>query len=280
MFGYITVNEPDLRIREYNLYRAYYCGVCRDLHSCYGRAGQMTLSYDTTFLALLLTSLYEPEETRTNARCIVHPLSKHPARQNAFTRYAADVNVILSYYSCLDNWEDEHQWRSRIMALILSGASRRAGALHEEKAAVILDSLEKLRKMEQSGEKDLDSVSGCFGNLMAEILDCKGDHWSAALRQMGFFLGKFIYLMDAYDDLDKDLKSGSYNPLASLKDRPDFDEYCRDILTMMMAESCRAFEMLPIVENVDILRNIMYSGVWTKFEEVCEKRKEAGKINE
>ena len=266
MFGYIVVNEPELRIREYRLYRSYYCGICRDLKNTYGQTSRLTLSYDTTFLALLLTSLYEPEDTFSEMRCIAHPFEKQPTRQNEFTRYAADVSIILSYYSCLDDWKDEKKLRRKAMASLLSGKNRKAGALHEEKARHISDQLERLHEMEAAGETDLDAVSGCFGEIMADVFAYKDDEWTPALRRMGFYLGKFLYLMDAYDDLEKDAASGSYNPLLSRRDLPDFDGYCRGILTMMMAECSKAFEMLPIVENVDILRNILYSGVWSKLD--------------
>ena len=271
MFGYIVANQNELRLREFNLYRSYYCGLCRDLKENYGRAGQMTLSFDTTFLALLLTSLYEPEDTVSERRCLIHPFQKHPTRQNAFTRYAADVNVILSYYSCMDDWQDEKKYRKRAMAALLSGSSRRAGAMHPEKAKKICECLEELHRMEAAGEKDLDKVSGCFGSLMEEIFVYKEDVWAEALRRMGFYLGKFLYLLDAYDDLDKDAAAGSYNPLLPLREREDFESFCQGILTMMIAESCKAFELLPIVENVDILRNILYCGIWSKYNAKAEK---------
>ncbi len=269
MFGYVVCNEPELRIREFRLYRSYYCGLCCDLKAHYGRAGQLTLSYDTTFLALLLTSLYEPEDTvQSQTRCIAHPFSAHPTSRNEFTKYAADLNVILSYYSCIDDWNDEHSWRKRVMATLLKGANGRAGSLHPRKVEVICENLERLHQMEQNRETSIDAVSGCFGELMAEIFDYKADIWSPALRRMGFYLGKFIYIMDAFDDLDKDAASGSYNPLLPDRESPDFHERCRQILTMMMAQCSQAFETLPIVENIDILRNILYSGVWTRFEQI------------
>ena len=99
MFGYVVVSEQDLKIREFNLYRSYYCGMCMDLKENYGQTGRLTLSYDTVFLALLLTSLYEPEDLVRDIRCAVHPVEKHRTRQNDYTRYAADINIILSYYS-------------------------------------------------------------------------------------------------------------------------------------------------------------------------------------
>ena len=276
MFGYVVVNEQDLKIREFNLYRSYYCGICMDLKEHCGQRSRMTLSYDTTFLALLLTGLYEPEENERAIRCVVHPFEKHKTRQNECTRYAADMGIILSYYSCLDDWNDEKDVKKKVMAAALKKSSDAASARHPEKAALISQKLGELRELENSSKGPdsdlspavlLDRAGGIFGDLMAEILDYRHDIWSAALRRTGFYLGKFIYILDAYDDLGKDEKHGSFNPLLPIRDRPDLARYIRGLLTMTISECTAAFETLPIVENIDILRNILYSGIWCKFND-------------
>jgi hypothetical protein len=137
---------------------------------------------------------------------------------------------------------------------------------------VIRKNLDLLHQAEKAGETDLDKVSGYFGEIMAEIFAYRKDEWEPTLRRMGFYLGKFIYLMDAYDDLERDKKTGSYNPLLPRADRPDFDEKCKELLTMMMAECSRSFEVLPILENLDILRNILYSGIWSRFNAITEEK--------
>ena len=280
MFGYVVANEPELRIREFHLYRSYYCGLCMELKNHYGQIPRLTLSYDTTFLALLLTSLYEPEDRVSRTRCIAHPFEIHPTRQNEYTRYAADINVLLSYHSCMDDWQDERRLKKRIFAALLSGPAGRAAERQSRKADVIMSCLKELHEVEKgSGQKTkggvalLDKAGGIFGRLMAEIFDVHEDLWSEPLRRMGFNLGKFIYILDAYDDMEKDAASGSFNPLLSMADRKDLDEYLRDILNMLMAECSRAFEMLPVVENVEILRNILYCGIWSGFEKRYRARK-------
>lgn len=282
MFGYVVVSEQDLRIREFNLYRSYYCGMCMDLKEHYGQTGRLTLSYDTVFLALLLTSLYEPEDLVRDIRCAVHPVEKHKARQNDYTRYAADINIILSFYSCLDDWNDEKDPKKKMFAALLKNKSERACALYPEKAAVIRGKLSELSELEKraGSQKEpgltpsllLDRAGSIFGDLLAEVFDCRKDTWSPALRRVGFNLGKFIYILDAYDDLEKDEKNGSFNPLLGMKDKPHLDDYVRGVLTMTLSDCTGAFETLPVVENIDILRNILYCGIWCKFEEVFRKR--------
>ena len=169
MFGYVTVNEPELRIREYHLYRSYYCGMCMDLKENYGQSGRMTLSYDTVFLALLLTSLYEPPETLRSVRCAVHPLEKHATRQNAYTRYAADMNIILSYYSCVDDWNDEKEMKKKLMANVLRGKNEKAGSLYPEKARVIREKLDQLHELENRSRAGTDASMPC-----SQLLDQAG----------------------------------------------------------------------------------------------------------
>ena len=108
---------------------------------------------------------------------------------------------------------------------------------------------------------------------MGEIMACREDEWLESLRTMGFFLGKFIYLMDAYEDVEEDMEKGRYNPLIRKFSDPDFEEEMKTILTMMMAGCCKEFEKLPILENAEILRNILYSGVWYRYEMVSQKRR-------
>ena len=206
MFGYVTVNEPELRIREYHLYRSYYCGMCMDLKDQYGQSGRMTLSYDTVFLALLLTSLYEPAETQRSVRCVVHPLEKHPTRQNAFTRYAADMNIILSYYSCVDDWNDEKEMKKKLMANVLRGKCEAAGRLYPEKAKLIKEKLDQLHELENQSRTDaassgspsllLDEAGGIFGDLMAEIFDYQHDTWGPRCGRLAITLASsFIFWM-------------------------------------------------------------------------------------
>ena len=130
----------------------------------------------------------------------------------------------------------------------------------------------QIRRCEEEKSRDVDEASGYFGEIMAEIFMYCKDEWEHDLRRMGFFLGKFIYLMDACEDVEKDAKTGNYNVFAHEYKEADFLQRTEKILSMMMAECSRAFERLPIVENTEILRNILYSGVWCRYELVKRRR--------
>ncbi|MBC5779427.1 DUF5685 family protein [Blautia difficilis] len=276
MFGYVVMNKPEIRFKDFDLYRSFYCGLCRELREKYGISGQITLTYDMTFVVVLLSALYEPPTQKGTTRCVIHPVCKQPVRKNAATEYGADMNVLLTYYKCMDDWEDEKKFAALGYGKILQRKNNRLSYRYPEKAEKIRKLLEELSQMEKAGETDIDKMSGCFGRIMEEIFAWKTDVWEGSLRRMGFYLGKFIYILDAYDDVEKDVKNGNYNPFAEKYIMKGFDEQVRQLLIMMMAQTCREFEKLPIIKYTDILRNILYSGVWCRFEAIVRKRREAG----
>ena len=272
MFGYVTAYEPELKVKEFHKYKGYYCGLCQQLKRNYGHLGQLTLTYDMTFLIIILTSLYEKEPGVTRGRCKVHPFKKQLFLNNEFTEYAADMNLILAYYHLVDDWEDEHKASALIGSKALKRRVQKAIQKYPRQCRVIREELQNLSIYEKNGSTMIDEPAGCFGRLMAEIFIYREDHWAEKLRCMGFYLGKYIYIMDAYDDLDNDLKEGSYNPLKNIYTKPEFEDMIHQILTMMMAECSKAFEQLPLIDDIDILRNVLYSGVWYRYEQVREKR--------
>lgn len=277
MYGYVVINQPELKFKEFDLYRSYYCGFCQNLKHRYGRISQLTLSYDFTFLIMLLSDLYDAKDVQDKARCIAHPFEKHPTRQNQFTDYASDMNLILSYYSCIDDWEDEKKITRLLLSKGLYRGKEKAKVSYGKKAAVVKDRLDKLHELEAAGESSIDKVAGLFGDIMAEVFAPFEDEWESDLRKMGFFLGKFIYIMDAFDDMEKDRKKGNYNPILIALDQGTIKEdevnaTVKKLLTMMMAPCCEAFETLPCVEYTPILRNILYSGVFGRYNAICSRR--------
>ena len=273
MFGYIAINKAEMKFKDYDVYHSYYCGLCKVLKKNYGMRGQMTLSFDMTFLIVLLTGLYEPETKTESLNCIAHPLRKHIARTNELTDYAAAVNLILSYYKCKDDWDDERRKKGYAAAKLLAPKMKAVKEHYPEKISVISSCLKKLSMLEKQDEQNADTMAGIFGEIMAELFVFCHDEWETSLWKIGFFLGKFIYLMDAYEDVEKDIKTGNYNPFKQTFSKdPDFADNCRKLLTMMMAECSREFERLPILLHADILRNILYSGVWCRYTLVTEKR--------
>jgi len=272
MFGYIVINKPELKMKDFYKYRAYYCGLCRMLKARYGISAQFTLSYDMTFLIILLTSLYESESKHERKRCIVHPLKKHDFLQNEITAYAADMSIVLSYHHLLDNWRDEKSLSGLAGAKALKRACRKIEKKYPRQCKEIKENLRLLEECEKNNNNDIDTAARFFGQLMGGLFVYREDVWSESLRRLGFYLGKFIYIMDAYDDIEKDIKKGNYNPLKKYYKSSRFTQDTERMLTMMMAECSREFEKLPCLVDIDILRNILYEGVWTRFEKLRNSR--------
>ncbi|MCF0134139.1 MAG: hypothetical protein HUJ72_09760 [Blautia sp.] len=273
MFGYVVMNKPELRFREYDEYRTFYCGLCRELKGRFGIAGQLSISYDLTFLVLLLDGLYEPPVQKGSSRCAVHPIQRQSVRKSAVTEYAADMNLLLTYYKCMDDWADEKDVINLAYAKLLEEKKKEVAERYPDKAEKIQNGLLELSKMETAGEKDIDRVSGCFGEIFSEILAYRTDMWEASLRKIGFYLGKFIYIMDAFEDVEEDRKKGNYNPFSDVYRMENFETDVRQILLLMMTEVGKEYEKLPIFRHAGILRNILYSGVWCRFVTVSEERK-------
>lgn len=268
MYGYVIINEEKLTREQSDRYRAYYCGLCRALGNRHGSCGKLTLSYDLTFLSMLLAALYEPEEENGSSRCMLHPAQPHPWVSTEFDQYAADMSVLLTCCRCEDDWKDDHKYTAIMLKHALSRQFAEVSEKYPRQAVAVSHSLQQLARLEEAQSCDLDEVSGCFGLMLSAVFDVKNDEWSVPLREMGFSLGKFIYLMDAYDDLEKDIKKGHYNPLRQLSLLPEYEERIHEILTMLMAQCAAAFERLPVLRDAEILRNVLYSGVWTRYAQI------------
>lgn len=279
MFGYINVYRDELTEEEKKAYQAYYCGLCRKLRMDCGVKGQMLLNYDMTFLVVLLTGLYEPENEVSQFHCAMHPTKKQTAWTNSVTDYASDMNVLLGYYNLLDDWNDDKSFTKKTYADMLKKDYERIAAKYPRQMQAAELYMQQIAEYEKSQEPNIDVVAGITGEMLGEIFAWKEDEWYEELKTLGFYMGKFIYLMDAYEDMEKDKKSNSYNPLLHLKTEHegDFETLCRLMLTSMMSECAKSFERLPILQHADILRNVLYSGVWSKYEYIQLKKKKRKK---
>ena len=277
MFGYIVPNMSALDEAQNARFRSVYCGLCRALRKRHGLLGSSTLSYDLTFLALLLTSLYEPEEERGEERCLTHPVKPHSYTLSPPFEYAADINVALAYHKCRDNWSDDHNPLSWSESKLLSRAYARVARRYPEKCAAIETWLEEIHRIESENRMEIDAPVNSTGRMLGELFCYQEGYWADSLRIIGDGLGRFIYFMDAYDDLERDLRKGSFNPLKAYHQSPDFETMCKDALTMMVADSTQEFERLPIVQDADLLRNVLYSGIWSRYVQIQKQREKDGK---
>ncbi len=260
MFGYITPTKSNLGKEDIEKYRSYYCGLCHELKLKYGKSGTMNLSYDMVFLSLLLTDLYNEKEEEGKEKCAVRPIKEHRFISGTYIRYAADMQILLSYHSALDQVKDEEKGRKTAERLgtfmpgIRERYPRQCGCL--EKGLAILSG------KEEQGFDSAPEMALIFGDSIKEIFTpFEDDFFSPLLRSLGSNLGRFIYLMDAWEDRKQDTKKGLYNPLKDIADKSTVE----NMLLNAASDAGAVFEKLPLDDNLAILRNIIYSGIWRRY---------------
>ena len=264
MFGYVTANWKELSKEQQDRYGSIYCGICRQIHARSGNTARLGLSYDIAFLGTLLMSLYEPEEESGKNACLMHPIKRRPWVDNELIRYCADMNVALAYYNCLDDWQDDRKLSAKVLADLFGKRYPAIESRYPRQCGAIREGIARLSELETANCPNPDEPAGAFGELMAELFVYEEDLWAPTLRQMGQALGRFIYLLDAAMDYDKDEKKGKYNPYLAMgtgKDPAQWEEY----LVLTMGRCTQAFEKLPLVQDKALLDNILYSGVWISY---------------
>ncbi len=274
MFGYVNADKKEMTDEERSTYQAYYCGLCRELKRQAGAGAQICLNYDITFLAILLSGLYEPDEVTEPFRCRLHPTKKRFFHESEVMQYAASMNIVLSYYKFLDDYQDDHKTSRKKIANRFEPVVKRVCEEYPRQTQAIEDFVRDLSDAEYRQEDNLTVLSALSGDMLGELFCYKEeDVWNESLRSMGYYLGKFIYLLDAYDDMEKDRKNHSFNPMLRAIDKdPSYDAFCRQVLVSLIAECTKEFERLPILKNASILRNILYSGIWTKYDMIQARR--------
>lgn len=273
MFGYVMASGKELSKQAQERYSGVYCGICRQIRARASQPARLGLSYDMAFLALLLSSLYEPEERSGKPACRLHPIKPRPWVDNEYIRYAADMNVALAYYNAMDDYQDEGKHTAKWMVSVFGKTLPEIAARYPRQCQAMEDCIARLNRLEKESCANPDEPAGCFGQLMAELLVYKEDLWAPALRQMGMALGRYIYLADAAVDFDRDRKKNRYNPFLAMgvDDPAQWEQY----LVLAMGRCTEYYERLPLVQDKDILDNILYSGIWVEYRR-RQRRNAAG----
>lgn len=267
MFGHITPNLNKLSDKEKERYNQIYCGLCHSLGDMHGVMARFALTYDMTFLVLLLSSLYEPAEDKFNQKCIVHPNKSKSFVRNTFTKYGADMSIFLVYYKCIDDWKDDKNLLKYTYASLIKKEYNEAKKRYPHHAQMIKKYLEDLTNLEKSNAF-ADDAGLCFGKIVGTIFKYQDDLWGERLFEFGTKLGKFIYFLDASIDIEKDLKKRAFNPFATQSiDREDIES----ILLNLIGEATEIFETLPLIQDENIMRNILYMGIWGKYNSYKQK---------
>ena len=283
MFGYVTPCKMELKIKDYEKFKAYYCGLCKSIKNNVGNVPRASLNYDMTFLAILLDSLNNDKTIYTKQTCAIHGFKKKIViTDNSCLKYAAFCNTALSYYKFLDNINDDNSVKSKVFSLIFKRYLKKTPSNLRGHLIYINNTLNQLYKFESNPEnKSIDHLSHPFAELTGFILSSYENNKNKNnLYWLGYNLGKWIYIIDAWDDLEKDIMNKKFNAINSCfnKDNIPYSEFSKQIEDRIdfMLGTCAAqcidfFNKLSLKKNEDLLYNILQYGLLEKMDKVFKR---------
>ena len=320
MLGYVKIDKGELKVREYEVYTGYYCGVCKSIGRRYGQLPRMVLSYDAAFLAILLASLSDESDTPVQEHCIAHPvIKKKTVIRNRAIDYAGDVMLILAWYKLADDAADEGKVYAKPVMLMMKRIFRRLNSLYPELCSSVKCHLSALSALEREKCASIDMAAEAFSKIMEDIFTeglqavygseppqqtspgadrsdygisgasgmqngpcgfaSPGNDTRELLARAGYHLGKWVYMIDAVDDIEENIESGAYNPLlfrfkfnAANETADEFrariEPDLRFNLYHYLAMLSRCTDSLDIRKNAGIIENVIYFGLNRKTEEI------------
>lgn len=292
MFGYVIPLKQELKIKDFNRFRSYYCGLCLHIKKDFGNIPRMTLNYDMTFLALLLDALSSEEVEFDFKRCVPHPIKKKPVvTNNKPLSYAAAMNVALVYYKLLDDVEDDNTLSSKLQLAALSPYKKKFSESIINLNELISTKLKDLSNLEKNlSFSSIDEICHPFSEIVGNILKCyphelidDNNNLRDNLYNLGYTLGKWIYLIDALDDLKKDMENKKFNPINFLynNDNLSYEELKKSIKERIefsilnCSYNCVEYlSKLPLNKNIELLRNTLELGMMDKYMNVLNNTNE------
>ncbi len=288
MFGYVRPLKEELKIKEYDGFKSYYCGLCHHIKNEYGNLPRFTLSYDVTTMGILLDALSPSSAILKNQTCITRPITKFPTiKNNEALTYSATVNTLLTYHKLLDDVTDEADIKSKVLSTNLKPYLKNTPEQHKFLNKIIKHNLQQLHKLETSQTFDsMDEIAHPFANLVATIIksypyplrqDCP--KLRKQLYNFGYSLGKWIYLIDALDDYTKDIEQGKFNALHTLYGTDTDTMHTEVDRTLYSCEvNCKQIlDQLPLRRNRALLTNIVTLGLMDRYYRVANNCKCKGK---
>lgn len=271
MFGFIRPVKPELKVREVERFKQVYCGLCHAIKEKYGNFHTMFLSYDMTFMALLLSSLEEDEPSVTYKRCVASPIIKKPScTMDSGIEHTANLSVLLNYHKLSDTIMDEKTLKrsaARILKVMAKPAYKKASIENPKADQIMRKCLYELSEIEKANTTSLDKPADAFARLMTcAVKDNYSDYTKRVLKQLFYHTGRWVYLIDACADLKDDLKAGLYNPVALRfgLNEPDLSKV-REPLEITLERSLidiyNAFQLLDIKRDYELMENIICLGM-------------------
>ena len=270
MFGYIRAAKPEMKVKEFESYKAVYCSLCKELGKSYGFLSRFTLSYDFTFLALLNMSLKEGGCSVKRKRCVCNPLKKcNYCEETKDLKMPSAAAMIMIYYKIKDNG-------AFCLLALFSRAHKKAMRSFPEVEEIVLEYITKQSKLEKEKCNSLDKAADPTAIALSKLfmLCCADEMQKRVLERLGYCMGRYIYLLDAACDLEQDIKKDSYNVLR-FTEFEDIKEYKKSRVEPQLYFCCneagKAFELLDIKKFKTILGNIIYLGLEETFKKELEE---------
>ena len=275
LFGYVKIHKDELKVKEYNRYKAYYCGLCHTLKKEYGFPARYFLSNDATFLSVLLLAVADEAPAFSPIRCMANPVKQRPAcRDNESLSYSAAVNVLLVWFKLKDDWQDNRSLKALLLMPLMAGKKKKAAKKFPALFANLTTHLGRLHQLEQEQNPIPDASADAFAKALQAVFSptfVKQDDTARVLSHSGYLLGRLIYLLDAWEDREKDQEKGAYNPflLAADVSREDV----KLSLEYSLGELAGSFNLLAPKRNKDIIENIIYLGLRDALDRVLAGKK-------
>ena len=278
MFGYVIIDKPNILVKDYATYRSYYCGLCKRIGKNYGQAMRFTINYDIVLLSLLAHNYEKTEPVFAGENCIAHPFGKKipVAKSNEILDRVADINTILGYYKVLDDVIDEG--RHHFFKFFMKQKIKKAEKKYPDLCRKIDQEYGNLRELEKQNCLDIDMLGNCFGNIMVAVGDTITQKSDCFLRNLCYNLGKWIYFIDAIDDINEDKKENKFNPFVSKNIELNENFYnknepiWRKLLYTAMDKIMQNYDQMDITISEGCLSNIIYMGLKARSEKIITRR--------
>ncbi len=293
MLGYVKAERPELKVKEFEMYSGYYCGVCKSISKNHGQLPRLSLSYDAAFLAALIDGLDENTINFSREHCIIHHIKKKTVGRSKAIDYAADTMLLLGYHKLEDDYLDEKKIGAKIGTIAFKNTHQRIAKKYPQLDSQIKINLENLHQMEKENEGNLDKVAEPFAKIIEEIvsyyfLEKIDDETTLyAIRRLGYMLGKWIYIIDALDDIDEDIRKMCYNPFMqrlkienNIYNREELANIGERNLYLYGSDLVETFKSLKFVKNEGIVDNVLSLGLLRRAETVISEIRDPNeKIN-
>jgi hypothetical protein len=260
MFGYVRYSKPDLTFRDFYKYRAYYCGVCHSIKNNFGQLGRLALNYDIVFMALLLSGTYGGDDKFQLEKCMLNPFKKKKIILNEYIDYCSSINVLFFYFKMLDDYKDNRSVPSLLFSKMLYKSYLKVKDKYPNKERIMREGMERIHFLEKSDKTALDDISQAFGEILGEMFVYNSEcQQFGLLREVGYNLGKLVYIFDSIDDLEEDAKRKRFNPLINFSEyriEKKVDDLLEEIEYLIMR--------LDIKHSKEIICNIVKQGLRNK----------------